>query len=107
MSSLEILLRCAIHEAATLEILPGCADHEGSSLEILLRCADHEGLSPLLTTAGYVSLIEVLVSVAPSTLLEAVARALDRVKAGLVEAKQALVERLGDEWRRMNRHHSH
>jgi hypothetical protein len=52
---------------------------------------------PLLTTAGYVSLIEVLVSVAPSAPPEAVVRALDRVKAGLVEAKQALVERLGDE----------
>jgi hypothetical protein len=52
---------------------------------------------PLLTTAGYVSLIEALVSVAPSAPTTDVTRALDRVKAGLVEAKQALVERLGDE----------
>jgi hypothetical protein len=52
---------------------------------------------PLLTTAGYVSLIEALASVAPSAPPTEVARALERVHAGRVEAKQALVERLGDE----------
>jgi hypothetical protein len=52
---------------------------------------------PLLTTAGYVSLLEALISVAPSAPPIEVARALDRLHTGLVEAKQALVERLGDE----------
>lgn len=52
---------------------------------------------PLLTTAGYVSLIEALISVTPSAPSTEVKRALERVHAGLVDAKQALVERLGDE----------